>query len=110
MLPSSPAGAAADLPDAVEERLSFEFGETADVAATAPAPTLRKSRRVVFISTPPETCLTDMGFLRSTRDARECHAAAAPGRILFTILTSKGSRTSSPPVFFRRSKWGVAIC
>src|SRR5580693_7088900 len=71
---------------------------TADVAATAPAPTLRKSRRVVFISTPPETCLTDMGFLRSTRDVRECHAAAAPARILFTILTS-GSLTSSPPVF-----------
>jgi len=53
MLPASPAGAAADLPDAIEEKPSFEFAETADVAATALAPTLRKSRRVVFISTPP---------------------------------------------------------
>src|ERR1700758_1551440 len=51
MLPASPAGAAADLPDAIE--LSPELAETADVAATAPPPTLRKSRRVVFIPTPP---------------------------------------------------------
>jgi hypothetical protein len=36
------------------------------------------------------------------------HAAAAPGRISFTILTSKGSFISSAPVFFERSKWGVA--
>jgi len=55
MLPSSPAGAAADLPDAIDGTLSFEFGKTADVAAMAPAPTLRKSRRVVFISTPPDS-------------------------------------------------------
>src|ERR1700692_280161 len=53
MFPPPPAGAAADLLDAMEEKPSFEFAETADVAATVPAPTLRKSRRVVFISTPP---------------------------------------------------------
>ena len=53
MLPASRVGAAADLPDAVEEKPSFEFAETEDVAAAAPALTLRKSRRVVFISTPP---------------------------------------------------------
>src|SRR5271167_2361942 len=43
-------------------------------------------------------------------DPRECHAAVAPVRILFTILTSKGSLTSSPPVCFKRLKWGVAMC
>jgi hypothetical protein len=53
MSPASPVGAAVRSPDAVEEASSFEFVETPDVAATAPAPTLRKSRRVVFISTPP---------------------------------------------------------
>src|SRR5580700_7703364 len=53
MLPAASAGAAADFPDAIEEMPWFEFAETADVVATAPAPTLRKSRRVVFISTPP---------------------------------------------------------
>jgi len=53
MLLAPSAGVAADLPDAIEEKPSFEVVETADVAATAPAPTLRKSRRVVFITTPP---------------------------------------------------------
>ena len=41
---------------------------------------------------------------------REFHAAAAPVRILFTILISKGSCTNSPPVCSKRLKWGVAIC
>jgi hypothetical protein len=40
----------------------------------------------------------------------EFHAAAAPVRILFTILISKGSSTNSPPVCSNRLKWGVAIC
>src|ERR1700752_630291 len=53
MSPAFPVGAAVRSPDAVEEASSFEFAETPDVAATAPAPTLRKSRRVVFIFTPP---------------------------------------------------------
>jgi hypothetical protein len=66
MLPSPPAGAAADLPDAVEEKLSFEFAEMADVAATAPAPTLRKSRRVVFIPTPP---IPPVAEIASTRNS-----------------------------------------
>ena len=44
------------------------------------------------------------------KDARECHAAAEPVRILFTILTSKGSLMSSLPICSNRLKWGVAIC
>jgi hypothetical protein len=38
--------------DAVEAETGFEFAETPAVAAKAPAPTLRKFRRVVFISRP----------------------------------------------------------
>ena len=75
MLPASPAGAAAGLPDAIEEKPSFEFAETEDVEATAPAPTLRKSRRVVFISTPPGDLQTSSPSWRVARnDAREVAA------------------------------------
>jgi len=53
MFPASVAGAAVRSTDAVEEATSFEFGGTLDVAARAPALTLRKSPRVVFIFSPP---------------------------------------------------------
>src|ERR1700722_6187665 len=53
MASASPAGAPVRSPDAVGEATSFEFAETLDAAATAPAPALRKSRRVVFIFSPP---------------------------------------------------------
>jgi hypothetical protein len=49
MSSASPAGAAVRSSDAVKDETSFELDETPDVAATAPAPTLRNSRRVVLI-------------------------------------------------------------
>src|SRR5271170_3850463 len=71
MSPAPPVGPAVCSPDAVEEETSFEFAEIPDVAATAPALTLRKSRRVVFIFTPlippifPE--IRSGGWLHSAR-------------------------------------------
>src|SRR5277367_41441 len=52
MSPAPSVGSAVRSPDAVEEEASFELAEMPDVATTAPALTLRKSRRVVFIFTP----------------------------------------------------------
>jgi hypothetical protein len=49
---ASPAGAAVRFPDTVTEETSSEFAETPDIAATAPAPTLRKSLRLAFIFGP----------------------------------------------------------
>jgi hypothetical protein len=53
MPPASPPDAATLSPDALEAACAFEFAETLDAAATAPAPALKKSRRVVFIFSPP---------------------------------------------------------
>src|ERR1035438_6381226 len=66
MSPASPAVDAVRSPDAVEEAISFEFTETPDVAATAPAPTLRKSRRVVFILTPPIPPIAEIASTRKS--------------------------------------------
>jgi hypothetical protein len=49
---ASPAGAAVRSPDPVTEETSSEFAETPDIAATAPAPILRKSLRLAFIFAP----------------------------------------------------------
>src|SRR5271166_5131374 len=65
MLPAPPVGPAVRSPDAVEEETSFEFAEMPDVAASAPALTLRKSRRVVFIFTP----LIHLSFQKSDQVA-----------------------------------------
>src|SRR5580704_8263139 len=64
MSPAPPAGATVRSSDAVKDETSFERDETPDVAATAPAPTLRNSRRVVLIprlqfSSPARPSLSD---------------------------------------------------
>src|SRR5271163_4885201 len=50
MPPASPVVCS---PDAVKDEVSLESAGTPDMAATAPAPTLRKSRRLAFIVAPP---------------------------------------------------------